>query len=154
MKKIKTFEEFLNEGLDDVENAGLYDDMADLLSQANILVCTYKGEDPNEYTISNPDEAIDCLDEIEEGHELYHQAQELIDNIAALDDDIDSIDAKEYFSKLEKVDRSAFSNDEEGELFYKAAKKLRKEKKKEDKKFIKNTAKKRLIKKQKKNQDN
>ena len=94
---------------DNAENSGLYDDMGDLLNQANTLVCNYKGEDSDEYEISSPDEAIDLLNEIEEDHELYSQAQELIDNIAALNDDIDSIEAKEYFDE-EDEDEDEFES--------------------------------------------
>ena len=98
MKKIKTFEAFVKEGIHhEAENAGLYDDMTDLLNQANILISKYNGENPEEYEVPNPDEVIDFLNEIEEGHELYSEAQELIDNIAALNDEIDSIESKEYF---------------------------------------------------------
>jgi hypothetical protein len=98
IENIKTFDTFLTEGLDNAEESGLYDDMTELLIQANSLYCNYNGEDPEECEISDPEEAIDLLNEIEEDHELYSQAQDLIDSIAALNDDIDSTDAEEYFN--------------------------------------------------------
>lgn len=110
MKIIKNFENFLNEDYtESAENQGRYDQMTDLLVKANVLVSKYRGEDPEEFEISDPDEALDLLSEIEEDSELYDEAQELQSEIGELSDKIDEMDAEDFYDEDE-------TNESVGEL--------------------------------------
>ena len=99
MKKIKTFEKFIKEGLDNAENAGLYDEMSELLNKANILISKSFNDNLDEYSINSPEEALDLLYEISEDSEYYAYAQELIADIEDLNDQIDEMDAEEFYNE-------------------------------------------------------
>jgi hypothetical protein len=124
MKNIKTFEQFdVNDpygeeidadlslsqddipydeitGIDDlIDIDDLYNVMVNYLEQANIIYCNYVNENPDEIdNCTSPEDAMECLGEIEEDHGLYSQAQELLNRIDELQDQIDKIESEEYFN--------------------------------------------------------
>jgi hypothetical protein len=128
MKRIKTFDTFLTEGLDDAENAGLYDrrtwlplteDMSEILNRANILISKYRNEDPDDYLenqsfATTPEEALELLSEIEKGSDFYEQAQKLYDEI------IDEMENEDCFIREEEMgaedDEEEETNESVGEL--------------------------------------
>jgi len=118
MKHLKKFENFITEGLSNVENAGLYDQMNELLNRANVLISNYSEEYPDDYFdnqsfATTPDEALELLTEIEKESQYYDEAQKLYNEIDLLNTEIDEMDAEEYFSNEEDEDET---NESVGEL--------------------------------------
>jgi len=91
MKKLKHLKSF--EGLDYAEDAGLYDQMSDKLNRVSELYKEITGE---EYEFV-PEEAIEALEELLGNAEYQEEAQQLIDDIQDLEEQIDELDAEEYF---------------------------------------------------------
>ena len=91
--RIKQIMRHLNEGMSNAENLGLYDQMTDLLNRANILISNQEGNNPDEWEISNPDEALELLMDVHSD-----EAQELYNEIEQLNNKIDEADAEEYLS--------------------------------------------------------
>jgi len=91
MKKLKHLKTF--EGLNNAENAGLYDEMTELLINASEIYKEFSGED---YEF-DPKDAVESLKEIPIEHVLYPSAQNLIDSIQTVESQIDELDSEEYF---------------------------------------------------------
>jgi len=92
LKHLKTFE-----GINNAENAGLYDQMTDLLTKASELYKKFSGQ---EYDF-DPEDAVESLGEIimSPDSKLYDEAQSLIDDIQDLETQIDEMDAEEYYNE-------------------------------------------------------
>lgn len=99
MKNIKNFSQFINEDYTEAaEDAGLYDDMGDLLHKALVLYCKFDGTNPEEFNdFDSPEDAMESLDEIPDGHELYSESQELYSLIDAKNDEMDETEAQSFF---------------------------------------------------------
>jgi len=95
MKKFKHLKTF--EGLNNAEDAGLYDQMTDLLIKASELYKKFSGE---EYDF-DPEDAVESLGEIimSPDSKLYDEAESLIDDIQDLETQIDEMDAEEYYNE-------------------------------------------------------
>jgi hypothetical protein len=97
MKHIVSYRLFENNS--SAESLGLYDEMSKLLTKANILVSNFNNENPDDYTIDSPDEAMELLSEISDSSELYNDAQDLFNEIDSLNNRIDELDSEDYFTK-------------------------------------------------------
>lgn len=95
MKKLKHLKTF--EGLNRAEDAGLYDQMSDLLNRASEIYKEFSGE---EYDF-DPEDAVDSLEELTPDDPNYEEAQSLIDDIQDLEIQIDEADAEEYYDSME-----------------------------------------------------
>jgi len=103
MKNLKGFKKFLNEGdtrLSDTDTS-LYDQMTNLLIKANEIICKYNDENPEDYDIPTPEDALDFLSEIENKNELYDESQKLYDEIKTL---LDKTDVEKFFKDEEDFD--------------------------------------------------
>jgi hypothetical protein len=108
LKHLKTFE-----GMDDAEDAGLYDIMTELITNATLLYQKFTGEEDDDFLgrVMDPEEARESLGEIPESHELYDEAQDLITQIDDIETQIDETDAEEYFTDDEDYDEDDDSDD-------------------------------------------
>lgn len=79
MKKLKHLKTF--ESLNSAEDAGLYDQMSDLLNRASEIYKEFSGE---EYDF-DPEDAIESLEELTPTDINYEEAQTLIDEIQDLE---------------------------------------------------------------------
>lgn len=95
MKKLKHLKTF--EGLNYAEDAGLYDQMTDLLNRASEIYKEFSGE---EYDF-DPDDAVESLEELTPDNPNYEEALTLIDEIRDIETKIDEADAEEYFDEDE-----------------------------------------------------
>ena len=98
MKKLKTFESYV----DDAEESGLYDDMSELLDKANILICNYKGINPEENNeASDPEETNDSLAKI-----ATPEAINLIKEINDKSTEIDEMESESYYNEDDEISES------------------------------------------------
>lgn len=96
MKKLKKFESYVDDAID----AGLYDDMNDILTRANIVICKHNNLNPDEYNeAEDVESAIDGLLEI--GSE---EAHDLIDEIKSKENEIDEIESESYYNEDDEED--------------------------------------------------
>jgi hypothetical protein len=73
----------------------LYEEMDELLKKGNILYCKYNGDNPEDYEFVDSQDAIDCLDSIEDDSDFYNEAQEICDEIEQLSCDIERKESEE-----------------------------------------------------------
>ena len=80
MKKLKKFESFLNDSVP----SSSFDEMSELLTRANILICNHRGLNPEECDeVTDVDSAIDGLTEVGTDEAISLKAE-----IADKDDEI------------------------------------------------------------------
>ena len=98
MKKIRSFGNYITEDIYDPElnepiivnnkkHIELSNKLKELLNKAKTIVCKYKNSD--NCIISDSDDAIELLSEIDNDSELYDDADELISEIIDLVDEIE-----------------------------------------------------------------
>lgn len=100
MKKIRSFVNYITEEIydpnsiepddpilvDNIKQIELSNKLKELLNKAKTIVCEYNSGNCN---ISDSDDAIELLSDIEEEHELYNDADKLISEIIELVDEIE-----------------------------------------------------------------
>jgi len=67
----------------------LCEEMDELLKKGNILYCKYNGDNPDDYEFVDSQDAIDCLDSIEDDSDFYNESQEICDEIEQLSCEIE-----------------------------------------------------------------